>query len=61
MRTNRPVPPSSPRPGTPDAPRPARRIQSRELFEDGKEVVIEHANQAYRLRITRQNKLILTK
>ncbi len=61
MRTNRPAPPSSPRPGTPDGGQPVRRIQSRELFKDGKEVLIEHANQAYRLRITRQNKLILTK
>jgi len=31
------------------------------LFEGKQEIVIEHDGQDYRLRITRQNKLILTK
>lgn len=31
------------------------------LFQGGREVVIQHDGQIYRLRITRQNKLILTK
>jgi len=38
-----------------------RRLHSQDLFKHHKEVVIEHAGQEYRLRITRQNKLILTK
>jgi hemin uptake protein HemP len=37
------------------------RFDSRELFKSRQEVLIEHAGQVYRLRITRQNKLILTK
>ena len=34
---------------------------SRQLFATGKEVLIRHAGEIYRLRVTRQNKLILTK
>lgn len=34
---------------------------SRQLFGTGKEVLIRHAGEVYRLRMTRQNKLILTK
>ena len=44
-----------------DKVQPVRRIHSQDLFKHGKEIVIEHAGQEYRLRITRQNKLILTK
>lgn len=36
-------------------------IASAELFKAVNEVVIRHDGQDYRLRITRQNKLILTK
>ena len=36
-------------------------FHSRELFCGRREVRIEHAGQTYRLRITRRNKLILTK
>jgi len=36
-------------------------FHSPELFRGHREVRIEHAGQTYRLRITRQNKLILTK
>ena len=49
------------------APKPPARTEaipcypSRELFCGRREVCIEHAGQTYRLRITRQNKLILTK
>lgn len=39
----------------------ASSIPSPELFQGGQEVVIRHDGQDYRLRITRQNKLILTK
>ena len=52
---------------TPDG-QPARRapgeppvIRSAELFRRGNAVRIEHAGQHYLLRITRENKLILTK
>lgn len=41
-----------------DAP---RRLPSKELFGTGSEVVIQHGAEQYRLRITRQGKLILTK
>ncbi len=34
---------------------------SRDLFRGRQEILIEHAGHAYRLRITRQDKLILTK
>lgn len=36
-------------------------LQATELFRGGREVVIRHDGQDYRLRITRQNKMILTK
>jgi hemin uptake protein HemP len=37
------------------------RIDSRALFADTREIVIAHGDEAYRLRLTAQNKLILTK
>jgi hemin uptake protein HemP len=37
------------------------RFQSAELLGAAREVVIEHAGEEYRLRLTRQGKLILTK
>lgn len=37
------------------------RVHSAELFGTAREVVIEHAGEEYRLRLTRQDKLILTK
>ncbi|HSI42506.1 MAG TPA: hemin uptake protein HemP [Xanthobacteraceae bacterium] len=36
-------------------------IDSRDLFLATKEIVIAHRGQTYRLRLTAQNKLILTK
>lgn len=36
-------------------------LQSSELFQGRSEIVIQHEGQEYRLRITRQNKMILTK
>jgi len=36
-------------------------ISSQKLFRGHQEICIEHADQVYRLRITRQGKLILTK
>lgn len=40
---------------------PEGRYDSRDLFRGRQEILIEHAGHAYRLRITRQDKLILTK
>ena len=45
-----------PLPATPPA-----RIHSEQLFAAGREVLIVHRGEEYRLRITRQDKLILTK
>lgn len=40
---------------------PLRRITSEQLIGSAREVLIRHAGCDYRLRITRQGKLILTK
>jgi hemin uptake protein HemP len=37
------------------------RIDSRDLFTGTRDIVILHGNDAYHLRLTAQNKLILTK
>ena len=37
------------------------RIESRELFAAEREIIILHGEESYRLRLTSQNKLILTK
>jgi hemin uptake protein HemP len=37
------------------------RIDSRDLFVGTREITIGHGNDVYRLRLTSQNKLILTK
>ena len=37
------------------------RIDSQALFDGGREIVIAHGAEIYRLRVTAQNKLILTK
>lgn len=37
------------------------RIESRDLFVGTREITIAHASEIYRLRLTAQNKLILTK
>ena len=48
-----------------DNARPAtaarRRLSSAELLGQAREVIIEHADGEYRLRLTSQGKLILTK
>ena len=38
-----------------------KRLNSDKLFTNVKEVMIDHENETYILRITKQNKLILTK
>lgn len=37
------------------------RMDSKELFADQRELLITHGDETYRLRLTFQNKLILTK
>jgi hemin uptake protein HemP len=37
------------------------RLDSRELFASEREIIIAHGEDNYRLRLTSQNKLILTK
>jgi hemin uptake protein HemP len=39
----------------------AHKLDSRDLFIGTREVLIEHGGEHYRLRLTAQNKLILTK
>ena len=43
------------------APRPAAAVSSEDLFGGTRELIIRHGREEYRLRITRANKLILTK
>ena len=38
-----------------------QRIDSRDLFVGTRELIIHHGGESYRLRLTSQNKLILTK
>jgi len=54
-----PVPHVEPKPSTKAILR--RTIRSADLFGEGREVVIEHRAEEYRLTITRAGKLILTK
>jgi hemin uptake protein HemP len=42
-------------------PREPRRVSTEDLIGSAREVLIRHAGCDYRLRITRQGKLILTK
>lgn len=41
--------------------KPPPRVDSQQLFEGQRELIIQHQGEAYRLRITRHDKLILTK
>jgi hemin uptake protein HemP len=46
----------------PATPRPAQpRLRSTDLFRESNELIIEHQGQEYRLRLTRNDKLILNK
>ncbi len=54
--------PRVPPPTAPDRPpEPARPLRSEELLQGAREVQILHAGEAYRLRVTSKDKLILTK
>ena len=48
-------------PAEPPATEPQRQVPSAALFQGRREIVIIHHGQEYRLRITRADKLILTK
>ena len=50
----------SPSPSHPATPYPPH-VDSRRLLGGGRELVIEHAGQHYHLRLTRNDRLILTK
>jgi len=47
--------------GGPDSPPIVPLYESQALLGSGREIVIRHGGECYRLRVTRQNKLILTK
>jgi hemin uptake protein HemP len=51
----------SPRLPHPARQTPARRVASTHLLEGARELVIEHEGNEYHLRVTRNDKLILTK
>ncbi|RMB07707.1 hemin uptake protein HemP [Eilatimonas milleporae] len=51
----------SPSGGTRHAVTPMRRLTSSDLLKGNREIIIEHAGGEYRLRLTSQGKLILTK
>ena len=46
---------------SPEAIDPRPRLRSVDLFGSAREILIEHAGEYYRLRLTRQGKLLLTK
>ena len=49
------------RAGTRSIPLAGNRLESRDLFIATREITIHHGGEVYRLRLTGQNKLILTK
>lgn len=55
--------PAEPAPRVPSRTVPivSDRMNSRDLFLGTREIIIAHGEDAYRLRLTAQNKLILTK
>lgn len=48
-------------PGAPKRTTPLPRLRSEALFRTSHELIIEHQGQEYRLRLTRNDKLILNK
>ncbi|QAU35657.1 hemin uptake protein HemP [Janthinobacterium sp. 17J80-10] len=51
---------ASPAPAPAGATGTTVRLQSRDLFAHAREVEIDHGGRIYKLRLTQQNKLILT-
>jgi hemin uptake protein HemP len=59
---NPPAPPKAvAQPQTPKVAATLRTIDSQALFGEAKQVLIVHQGETYKLQITRQGKLILTK
>jgi len=56
-----PLPPSTPAPAPAPSPVPAAQVQFGQLSGGRRDVFIEHNGQHYKLSLTAQNKLILTK
>ena len=56
----KPAMPATPA-SSPQIPHQAPRLDSAQLLQGSSTVEIEHAGQRYQLRVTRENKLILTK
>lgn len=54
-------PPQPADPGSVPAPEGTVSISSRQLLQGAREVLIEHEGETYRLRLTRNGKLILHK
>lgn len=52
---------SLPRSATPNRAASLPRLRSEDLFRSSHELIIEHQGQEYRLRLTRNDKLILNK
>jgi hemin uptake protein HemP len=57
----RPRPPATTTAAAGREPAEPRIIEAREIFTDGREVIIVHNEERYRLRVTSKGKLILTK
>lgn len=60
-RLVRPLSPLSLRSRKPESAPDARRVSSQSLLDGGRELVIVHQGNEYHLRLTRNDKLILTK
>lgn len=60
LRTTSPALPSALTPPAPSTPMPPA-LDSQHLFAKTKEILIEHHGELYRLRLTRNDKIILTK
>jgi len=61
LTTKHPERPDPTHPATKGVPARARVVDSRVLLDHTQEIRIAHDGQEYRLRLTRNNKLILTK
>jgi hemin uptake protein HemP len=53
--------PTDPQPARDVPAAPTREVNSRELMQGQREIVIRHGDEAYRLSVTRSGKLILRK
>jgi len=60
-RLAHPLPRPSLRPRATEATPAVRRVSSHSLLDGGRELVIQHQGSEYHLRLTRNDKLILTK